>query len=130
MNRLGVECDDYLMWAAHPVLPCWVIRSEASKVDHAFATEHLETFRLDTMLSVLPDFDYGWEYINDFFAYFTWGHELDTTEEVDYKIFLLLQEIHCKRGQEALEATAKLIILLDENGIELAGSHSETRKED
>lgn len=110
MERLGVQPVDYFIYAKHPVLPCWVLKSIAKKEDHYFATEDQATYDYAALESVLPDIenDKGDLCIRGYRAFH---------DEI-FNLILL-------RGTEKLNAMCDLILLLDENGIELRRCESE-----
>lgn len=110
MERCGVFPVDYFIYAKHPVLPCWILKSIAKKDDHYFATEDQATYDYAALESVLPE----WCFTETIPAF---------SQPLSDKAYDLLHDLAEKicfsRGSEKLNAMCDLVLLLDENGIEL-----------
>lgn len=134
MERCGVQPLDYLIYTKHPVLPCWVLESKASKTDIYFwnGENKLGIFDHYALESVLPDWctnaDFGCLRLQEELEnlYPNRSFKWDTVDkylarDIAEQSFLFRHE----RGSEKLNAMADLILLLDENGIELRKCESE-----
>lgn len=127
MERLGIEEDD--KWVVDRIrndsVRLWsdVIKETEQHYDYS-----AKTYRLDKLLMGLPDWCFNW-YVNpsmtqDGPAYrlkFIKGNPL-VFDEFDYKdksfdIHDLLELIASSANQKKIEATAKLLILLEEEGL-------------
>ena len=97
MERLGVRYDDIIRVA-----------------DPNLIYKDLKTYRSDTLENVLPEWCWNCE-IEDFCFTFKFPHIADLFLPGVIQEFR--EEVHGKRGQPKLEALAKLVILLDGEGL-------------
>ena len=117
MKRLGVEADkyyngslelegDYEYWI-------WFIQDEPLTNYNKSVYQSYKTYRSDTLENVLPD--WCWHNIPDII----YGENSKYDAEFcEIYVDLLHDGVKGdKRGQPKLEALAKLVILLDENGL-------------
>lgn len=110
MERLGIEPDVSICEEEN------YICNSVCKVDG-----FVSTYRQDKLALALPEwwFNNEDEYIDDSFAYWTWHYpsEIENNEKLTYKLYRYKQELLKKGGQAQLEATADLLILLEEEGL-------------
>ena len=109
-ERMGLAYDDVLIYAAHPVLPCWVLGQQATKTDHYFASEDIYTYTSSSLELLLPEWCFG-------LNMFSQVERATETHQLAAKVHRLLRDINHSRGKQKVEALARLIILLDEEGL-------------
>lgn len=130
MQSKNIEPDDLCQYAAHPILPCWVLWSLAEPEDKVFAEgSPVGTYTQGTLEEALPSWVYKalvataeTETLNSSYFYNEIPLEQRARNSGELRplikqIWALLVKMFISRGQVKLEATADLIILLEEKGL-------------
>ena len=119
-ERMGLAYDDVLIYAAHPVLPCWVLGQQATKTDHYFASEDIYTYTSSSLELLLPEWclEVYEAQDSDLIDLVYTKHGIPNLyNNKGITIWGEMYAISLSRGKQKVEALARLIILLDENDL-------------
>jgi hypothetical protein len=123
LKRFGVDSDAYLTEQGTVLThEAFIVGLKNGSYTKDRLKNLLETYRSDTLENVLPEWCWGWDadiwegepcltvhYANERYHRGEWG-----MQDIEHAV---IDAICSKPGQPKLEALAKLVILLDENGL-------------
>ena len=118
LERLGIEPDYYWIKFAEYKSEDFGLYKEKTYRDHEDDIV-IPTYRQDKLALGLPEwcFKFFENYLDIDFELVKYVLEADIDMNTSKLIFCYLNDMHHSRGQPALEATAKLILLLEENNL-------------